>query len=90
MDLCPDTLFETVPIFNNLGLNIQNNFYEAAATINNGTHWVNIIGISSYDRISWFGGVTSHYRLFKIWNPYGGIVSWINSSSITNLTVFRY
>ena len=76
--------------FNNLGKNIQDSFYEAAATINNGTHWVNIIGISSYDRISWFGGMTSHHYALKIWDPDGGIVSWINSSGITNLTVFRY
>ena len=76
--------------FYNLGSNIQNNFYEAAATINNGTHWANIIGISSYDKISWFGGMTSHHYALKIWDPDGGIVSWINSSGITNLTVFRY
>lgn len=76
--------------FNSFGVNIENNIFEAAGTINNGTHWVNIIGISSYDKMSWFGGVISHHNAFKIWNPIGGITSWINSSGITNLRIFKY
>ena len=77
--------------FNSFGVSIENNIFEAAGTINNGTtHWVNIIGISSYDKMSWFGGEISHHYAFKIWNPIGGITSWINSSGITNLRIFKY
>lgn len=76
--------------FDILGANIQNNIVEAAGTINNGTHWVNIIGISSCDKFSWFGGVTSTHFALKIWNPIGGTVSWIKSSSISDLRVFQY
>lgn len=40
---------------NSFGANIQSNIFEASGTINQGLHWVNVIGISWCDRISWFG-----------------------------------
>lgn len=82
-----DKLFDNVTSF---GYNIESNFFEAAGTINDRAHWVNIIGIHSYDRISWFGGNISNHQLLRIWNPIGGNVSWINAAYVTNITIFKF
>lgn len=75
---------------NNFGANIQSNIFEAAGTINQGSHWVNIIGISWYDRISWFGGKITTNHIFKIWDPIGGTTSLCSASAVTNITIFRF
>ena len=82
-----DFLFEKIDMFGN---NIQANVFEVAGTINNGSHWVNVIGISSFDRLSWFGGTVSHHNMLKTWNPIVGIVSWLKASDVTNIRVFKY
>ena len=74
---------------NNFGTNIQNNVFEAAGPINAGSHWVNIIGISS-EKIRMFGGGKIIHPFLKIWNPIGGKVSWINASGVSNITVYRF
>ena len=75
---------------NSFGANIQSNIFEAAGTINQGSHWVNIIGISWYDRISWFGGKITTNHIFKIWDPIGGTTSLCSASAVTNITIFRF
>ena len=75
---------------NSFGANIQSNIFEASGTINQGLHWVNVIGVSWCDRISWFGGKITTNHIFKIWNPIGGTTSLCGASAVKNITIFRF
>lgn len=72
----------------NFGYNIENGTFEAAGVI--GSHWNNIIGISSFDRISMFGGQINSYQLFRTWDPATGIVSYKDAILFTDITIFKF
>ena len=72
----------------NFGYNIENGTFEAAGVI--GSHWNNIIGISSFDRISMFGGQINSYQLFRTWDPATGIVSYKDAILFTGITIFKF
>ena len=74
----------------NIGLNIENNVFEVAGTINDESHWVNVIGVHSYDSISWFGGNVSRHEYLRIWNPIGPETKWIDGALVTNIRIFKY
>ena len=84
--------FSANELFNDIdyyGSNIESNIIEAAGIIDN-SHWVNVIGFKSYDRLSMFGAHTIQKQLIRIWNPIGGISTYMNANSITNITMFLF
>lgn len=84
--------FSANELFNDIdyyGSNIESNIIEAAGIIDN-SHWVNVIGFKSYDRVSMFGAHTIQKQLIRIWNPIGGISTYMNANSITNITMFLF
>ena len=57
---------------------------------NGGTHWVNVIGSKSYSALSWFGGGQADFKLLRIWNPIGGVTSYVNVFDVSHFRVFYY